>query len=227
MKIIAQMHQVCRDYGTGENRIKALKNVNVEIAKGEFVAVVGPSGSGKTTFLNILGGLALPTSGEVFIDGKALQGMSDDQLTIFRRENIGFVFQNFNLLPMMSVYENIVLPIQIGGRDADEEYVGKVIEFLGLKGLENRLPAQLSGGQQQRSAIARALASKPAVILADEPTGNLDSEAGSDVMDLFEKSVKEFGQTIVMITHNEALAERCDRILVMKDGILKETVGQM
>lgn len=223
METIAKMHQVCRDYGAGENAVKALKNVNVEIAKGEFVAIVGASGSGKTTFLNILGGLDIPTSGEVFIDGKALKGMTDDELTIFRRERIGFVFQNFNLLSMMSVYENIVLPIQIGGKDADEEYVKKIIEFLGLAGLENRLPAQLSGGQQQRAAIARAFASKPAVILADEPTGNLDSEAGNDVMDLFEKSVKEFGQTIVMITHNEVLAKKCDRILVMKDGILTET----
>ncbi|MCM1185997.1 MAG: ABC transporter ATP-binding protein [Lachnoclostridium sp.] len=222
MGVIAKMHQVCRDYGSGETIVRALKNVNVEIEKGEFVAVVGASGSGKTTFLNILGGLDIPTSGEVFIDGKALKGMSDDELTVFRRERIGFVFQNFNLLPMMSVYENIVLPIQIGGRDADEGYVKKVIAFLGLAGLENRLPAQLSGGQSQRTAIARALAPKPAVILADEPTGSLDSDTGNDVMDLFEKSVKEFGQTIVMITHNEMLAKRCNRILVMKDGVLAD-----
>ncbi|MCM1325709.1 MAG: ABC transporter ATP-binding protein [Bacteroidales bacterium] len=220
MGVIAKMHQVCRDYGSGETIVRALKNVNVEIEKGEFVSVVGASGSGKTTFLNILGGLDIPTSGEVFIDGKALKGMSDDELTVFRRERIGFVFQNFNLLPMMSVYENIVLPIQIGGKDADEEYVKKVIAFLGLAGLENRLPSQLSGGQNQRTAIARALAPKPAVILADEPTGSLDSDTGNDVMDLFEKSVKEFGQTIVMITHNESLAKRCNRILVMKDGSL-------
>lgn len=222
MEKIAKMIQVCRTYGSGDNAVKALKNVNVEIERGEFVAVVGASGSGKSTFLNILGGLDVPTSGTVIIDGKELQGMSDESLTIFRRENIGFVFQNYNLIPMLTAYENILLPIQIGGKDVDTDDIRKIIEFLKLEGLENRLPSQLSGGQQQRVAIARALASKPAVILADEPTGNLDSESGKNVVELFEKLVKELGQTVVMITHNEALAVKCDRILVMKDGVLSE-----
>lgn len=222
MGTIAKMTDVCRNYGDGELSVEALKNVNVEIGRGEFVAVIGASGSGKSTFLNILGGLDVPTSGIVMIDGKELQGMNDERLTVFRRENIGFVFQNFNLIPMLTVYENIVLPIQIGGNDADAEYVGNIIGFLSLTGLENRMPSQLSGGQQQRVAIARALASKPAVILADEPTGNLDSEASRNVVDLFANLVKEFDQTVVMVTHNEALAGRCDRILVMKDGVLAE-----
>lgn len=222
MENIAKLIDVCRNYGNGDNVIKALKNVNVEIRRGEFIAVVGASGSGKSTLLNILGGLDVPTSGIVMIDGKELGGMNDERLTVFRRENIGFVFQNFNLIPMLTAYENIVLPIQIGGNDVDTEYVGNIIGFLGLTGLENRMPSQLSGGQQQRVAIARALASKPAIILADEPTGSLDSEAGRDVVELFASLVKEFHQTVVMVTHNESLADRCDRILVMKDGVLAE-----
>jgi len=219
---IAQLVNVCKNYGEGENCVKALKNVNLEIADGDFLAIVGDSGSGKSTFLNILGGLDSPTSGSVFINKKEITRMNDEALTLFRRRNIGFVFQNFNLLPIMTVYENIVLPIHIDGSVEDKSYVNKIMEFLGLNGMENRLPSQLSGGQQQRVAIARALASKPTLILADEPTGNLDSKTSQDVMDLFAKSIKEFKQTLIMITHNDILAQQCDKILIMKDGVLKQ-----
>ena len=222
MDIIAKLINVCRNYGEGETMVRALDKVNLEIKRGEFIAVTGASGSGKSTLLNVMGGLDTPTDGVVMIDGMELGKLDDEKLTVFRREKIGFVFQNFNLISMMTVYENIVLPIQIGGNKEDVEYVKKIIDLLGLSGLENRLPSQLSGGQQQRVAIARALASKPALILADEPTGNLDSVSSNDVISCFKKSVAEFEQTVVMITHNDVIANTCNRILTMKDGILTE-----
>lgn len=222
MKSIVKLIDVCRKYGEGENAVNALDHVNTEIHKGQFVAVVGASGSGKSTFLNVSGGLDTPTSGEVLVEEVSLGGLKGDALTEFRRDRIGFIFQNYNLISVMSVYENIVLPIQIGGKMEDRKQVDRIIDSLGLKGLEDRLPAELSGGQQQRVAIARALAMEPAIILADEPTGNLDSVSTADVMGLLKRAVKEFGQTVVMITHNEALTQDCDRILTMKDGRLME-----
>lgn len=219
---VVELVDVCRQYGEGAGRVDALDHINVRIGKGEFVAVVGASGSGKSTLLNVCGGLDTPTSGEVYIEGTDLGGLSDDELTEFRRKRIGFVFQNYNLVPVMSVYENIVLPVQIGGHLEDKVLLKRIMESLGLAGLENRLPSELSGGQQQRVAIARALISAPAIILADEPTGNLDSAATEDVMELLRCAVRDFGQTVVMITHNEALTKECDRILRMKDGRLEE-----
>ena len=222
MDIMVRVIEVCRNYGNGENMVTALNIVNLEIKRGEFVAVVGASGSGKSTLLNVMGGLDNATSGTVMIEGKDLSKMNDEQLTVFRRDRIGFVFQNFNLIQIMTVYENIVLPIHIGGKQEDKEFVNRIIRALGLEGLENRLPSQLSGGQQQRVAIARALATKPALILADEPTGNLDSASSNDVINCFKKAVEEFGQTVVMITHNDTIASECRRILTMKDGVLTE-----
>lgn len=219
---VVELVDVCRQYGEGVNTVNALSHVNIRINKGEFVAVVGASGSGKSTLLNVCGGLDTPTSGDVYIEGTDLGGLPDDELTEFRRKRIGFVFQNYNLVPVMSVYENIVLPVQIGGHLEDRVLLEKIMDSLGLTGLENRLPSELSGGQQQRVAIARALISAPAIILADEPTGNLDSAATEDVMELLKCAVRDFGQTVIMITHNEALTKECDRILRMKDGRLKE-----
>ncbi len=219
---VVELVDVCRQYGEGTNTVNALSHVNIRINKGEFVAVVGASGSGKSTLLNVCGGLDTPTSGDVYIEDTDLGGLSDDELTEFRRKRIGFVFQNYNLVPVMSVYENIVLPVQIGGHLEDKVLLEKIMDSLGLTGLENRLPSELSGGQQQRVAIARALISAPAIILADEPTGNLDSAATEDVMELLKCAVRDFGQTVIMITHNEALTKECDRILRMKDGRLKE-----
>ncbi len=219
---VVELVDVCRQYGEGAGRVDALDNVSVRINRGEFVAVVGASGSGKSTLLNVCGGLDVPTSGDVYIEGTDLGRLSDDELTEFRRKRIGFVFQNYNLVPVMSVYENIVLPVQIGGHMEDKVLLERVMDSLGLSGLENRLPSELSGGQQQRVAIARALISAPAIILADEPTGNLDSAATEDVMGLLRCAVRDFGQTVVMITHNEALTKDCDRILRMKDGRLTE-----
>lgn len=225
METVVELVNVCRRYGEGENAVHALSDVSVEIKKGEFVAVVGASGSGKSTLLNVCGGLDVPTSGEVIVGGKKLAGQKGDELTEFRRKHIGFVFQNYNLIPVMTVKENIVLPVQIGGKLEDRELYNRVVNALGLTGLENRLPSELSGGQQQRVAVARALVSSPSIILADEPTGNLDSAATKDVMGLLLRAVREFGQTVVMITHNELLTAECDRILVMEDGKLTERGG--
>ena len=205
-------------YGSGDTEVRALDGVDLTVEKGEFVAVVGTSGSGKSTLLHMLGGLDRPTGGTVTVDGKELSAMRDEELTIFRRRKIGFVFQNYNLVPVLNVYENIVLPIQLDGNAPDKAYVERIIETLGLEAKLQNLPNNLSGGQQQRAAIARALAAKPAIILADEPTGNLDSATSLDVMGLLKVTAQKFSQTIVMITHNEELAQMADRIIRIEDG---------
>ena len=205
-------------YGSGDTQVKALDGVDLTVEKGEFVAVVGTSGSGKSTLLHMLGGLDRPTSGAVLVDGKDIFSLKDEELTIFRRRKIGFVFQSYNLVPVLSVYENIVLPIQLDGGKVDQSYVNQVIEALGLEQKLQNLPSQLSGGQQQRVAIARALATKPAIILADEPTGNLDSKTSQDVLSLMKVTGQKFAQTMVMITHNEEIAQMADRIVRIEDG---------
>ena len=205
-------------YGSGDTEVRALDGGDLTVEKGEFVAVVGTSGSGKSTLLHMLGGLDRPTGGTVTVDGKELSAMRDEELTIFRRRKIGFVFQNYNLVPVLNVYENIVLPIQLDGNAPDKAYVERIIETLGLEAKLQNLPNNLSGGQQQRVAIARALAAKPAIILADEPTGNLDSATSLDVMGLLKVTAQKFSQTIVMITHNEELAQMADRIIRIEDG---------
>ena len=221
-EIMLKLTGVSKTYGEGEAAVHALKKVNLEIEKKEFAAVIGPSGSGKSTLLNICGGLDSPTSGSVFIRGTDISGLPDEKATVFRRENIGFVFQNYNLLPILTVYENIVLPIEIGGKDVDTAYVEEIMTALGLDTLKDRIPSKLSGGQQQRVAIARALATKPAILLCDEPTGNLNSEAADEVMELLKKCVRDFDRTVIMITHNEALIGDCSRILHIRDGVLTE-----
>ncbi|MCI5499383.1 MAG: ABC transporter ATP-binding protein [Clostridiales bacterium] len=205
-------------YGAGDTEVRALDGVNLTVEKGEFVAVVGTSGSGKSTLLHMLGGLDRPTSGEVTVDGRSIFALKDEALTIFRRRKIGFVFQNYNLVPVLNVYENIVLPIQLDGKAEDKDYVDQIIQTLGLEKKLRNLPNNLSGGQQQRVAIARALAAKPAIILADEPTGNLDSKTSQDVMSLLKVTSQRFAQTIVMITHNEEIAQMADRIIRIEDG---------
>lgn len=202
----------------GETAVHALAGVNLSVENGEFVAVVGTSGSGKSTLLHMLGGLDRATSGKVYVDGKDIFALKDEELTIFRRRKIGFVFQSFNLVPVLSVYENIVLPLQLDGKTVDNAFIGEIAEALGLKEKLNVLPNQLSGGQQQRVAIARALAAKPAILLADEPTGNLDSRTSQDVMGLLKTTSTKFAQTIVMITHNEEIAQLADRIIRIEDG---------
>ncbi|MDE7284573.1 MAG: ABC transporter ATP-binding protein [Lachnospiraceae bacterium] len=211
-------------YGSGENEVRALDGVNLSVEKGEFVAVVGTSGSGKSTLLHMLGGLDRPTSGTVTVDGKEIFSLKDEALTIFRRRKIGFVFQNYNLVPVLNVYENIVLPVQLDGIKPDKDYIDSIIDTLGIKSKLNNLPNNLSGGQQQRVAIARALASKPAIILADEPTGNLDSKTSQDVLGLLKVTGQKFAQTIVMITHNEEIAQLADRIIRIEDGKIVERV---
>ena len=205
-------------YGAGDTEVRALDGVNLTVEKGEFVAVVGTSGSGKSTLLHMLGGLDRPTSGTVTVDGREIFALKDEELTIFRRRKIGFVFQNYNLVPVLNVYENIVLPIQLDGRAEDKDYVDQIIETLGLEKKLRNLPNNLSGGQQQRVAIARALAAKPAILLADEPTGNLDSKTSQNVMGLLKVTSQRFAQTIVMITHNEEIAQMADRIVRIEDG---------
>ena len=205
-------------YGSGDTQVKALDGVDLSVENGEFVAIVGTSGSGKSTLLHMLGGLDRPTSGAVLVDGKDIFSLKDEELTIFRRRKIGFVFQSYNLVPVLSVYENIVLPIQLDGGKVDQSYVNQVIEALGLEQNLQTLPSQLSGGQQQRVAIARALATKPAIILADEPTGNLDSKTSQDVLSLMKVTGQKFAQTMVMITHNEEIAQMADRIVRIEDG---------
>ena len=205
-------------YGSGNTEVRALDGVNLSVENGEFVAIVGTSGSGKSTLLHMLGGLDRPTSGSVTVDGKDIFQLKDEALTIFRRRKIGFVFQSYNLVPVLNVYENIVLPIQLDGQKVDEEFVGRIVKTLGLDGRLDALPGQLSGGQQQRVAIARALAAAPAIILADEPTGNLDSRTSMDVLGLLKVTSQKFSQTIVMITHNEEIAQMADRIIRIEDG---------
>lgn len=205
-------------YGTGDTAVHALDGVDLAVEHGEFVAVVGTSGSGKSTLLHMLGGLDRPTSGNVIVDGKEIFTLKDEELTIFRRRKIGFVFQNYNLVPTMNVYANIVLPIGLDGNKPDKKYVDKIITTLGLESKLNNLPNNLSGGQQQRTAIARALASKPAIVLADEPTGNLDSKTSQDVLGLMKVTSQQFRQTIVIITHNEEIAQLADRIVHIEDG---------
>ena len=205
-------------YGTGDTAVRALDGVDLTIEQGEFVAIVGTSGSGKSTLLHMLGGLDRPTSGSVFVDGKDIFSLKDEALTIFRRRKIGFVFQSYNLVPVLNVQENIVLPIQLDGRRVDKAFVRQIVRTLGLEERLEALPSQLSGGQQQRVAIARALAAAPAIILADEPTGNLDSRTSQDVLGLLKITSRKFSQTIVMITHNEEIAQMADRILRIEDG---------
>lgn len=205
-------------YGKGALQVKALDGVSICIKRGEFLAIVGTSGSGKSTLLHMLGGLDNPTSGKVVVDGQDISGMEKDALTIFRRRKIGFVFQNYNLLPLMNAYENIILPVKLDGISPDREYIERIITALGLQEKKYAMPDQLSGGQQQRIALARALAAKPAIILADEPTGNLDSQTSQDVLGLLKTTGRQFGQTIVMITHNIEIAQMADRILRLEDG---------
>ena len=205
-------------YGSGDTQVKALDGVDLTVENGEFVAIVGTSGSGKSTLLHMLGGLDRPTGGSVLVEGRDIFALKDEELTIFRRRKIGFVFQSYNLVPVLSVYDNIILPIQLDGGRVDEAYVDQVIEALGLEQKLDRLPNQLSGGQQQRVAIARALATKPAILLADEPTGNLDSRTSQDVLSLMKTTGQKFAQTMVMITHNEEIAQLADRIVRIEDG---------
>lgn len=212
-------------YGAGENLVKALDGVSLEVEKGEFAAIVGTSGSGKSTLLHMLGGLDRPTSGKVYVDDKDISALKEDALCVFRRRKIGFVFQSYNLVPVLNVYENIVLPIELDGNRVDQSYVSKVAETLGLTKRLESLPNQLSGGQQQRVAIARALAAKPAILLADEPTGNLDSRTSQDVLGLLKVTGAKFGQTIVMITHNEEIAQMADRIIRIEDGKIRKDGG--
>ena len=215
---ILQTKDLRKIYGAGETEVRALDGVDLTVEKGEFVAVVGTSGSGKSTLLHMLGGLDRPTSGSVTVDGREIFSLKDEALTIFRRRKIGFVFQNYNLVPVLNVYENIVLPIQLDGKEPDQGYLDQIIATLGLEKKLQSLPNNLSGGQQQRVAIARALAAKPAILLADEPTGNLDSNTSQDVMGLLKVTSQRFAQTIVMITHNEEIAQMADRIVRIEDG---------
>ena len=215
---ILSTHNLTKTYGTGDNVVHALTDVSLDIEEGKFVSIIGSSGSGKSTLLNLLGGLDRPTSGDVILDGKAIFEMDDEALTIFRRRKIGFVFQNYNLVQILNVYENIVLPIELDGTKIDTAYVDKIMDVLGLSEKKFSMPNQLSGGQQQRVAIARALAAKPSIILADEPTGNLDSKTSMDVIALLKLTGKEFAQTIVMITHNEEIATMADQMIRIEDG---------
>ncbi|MHB0883908.1 ABC transporter ATP-binding protein [Paenibacillus sp. SEL1] len=215
---ILETRELRKTYGSGDTEVHALDGINMEVSTGEFVAIIGTSGSGKSTLLHMLGGLDRPTSGNVTVDGKDIYSLKNEELTIFRRRKIGFIFQNYNLVPVLNVYENIVLPIELDGNQPDKAYLTQITNTLGLENKLNNLPSNLSGGQQQRVAIARALATKPAIILADEPTGNLDSKTSLDVIGLIKVSSQRFAQTMVMITHNEEIAQMADRIIRIEDG---------
>ena len=219
---ILQTTDLKKHYGTEPNITKALDGVTLSIEQGEFVAIVGTSGSGKSTLLNMMGGLDVPTSGSVKVKGKELADLKDEQLTIFRRRNIGFIFQNYNLVPVLNVYENIVLPVELDGDTVDQKFMGEVVRLLALEDKLNSMPNNLSGGQQQRVAIARALVSKPAIVLADEPTGNLDSRTSADVLGLLKATSNKFHQTLVMITHNNEIAQLADRIIRIEDGRISQ-----
>lgn len=218
MESILKVKDLKKYYGSDEVLVKALDGVSLEINRGEFVAIVGTSGSGKSTLLNMIGGLDNPTYGKIEIDGNEISKMSDEELTIFRRRQIGFIFQNYNLVPMLNVYENIVLPIQLDGNRIDKDFINEIINLLGITSKVKTMPNKLSGGQQQRVAIARAISTKPSIILADEPTGNLDTKTSLEVIGLLKNTSKAFNQTIVMITHNEEIAQMADRIIRIEDG---------
>ena len=219
---ILQTTELKKYYGTKPNITKALDGVNLSVEQGEFVAIVGISGSGKSTLLNMIGGLDVPTSGKVIVDGRDLSTLKDEQLTIFRRRKIGFIFQNYNLVPVLNVFENIVLPVELDGNKVDKKFMKEVVQMLGLEDKLNNMPNNLSGGQQQRVAIARALVSKPAIVLADEPTGNLDSKTSDEVIELLKVTSQKFHQTIVMITHNPEIAAQADRTIRIEDGRIAE-----
>lgn len=218
MSIILETNQLCKFYGTNENQVKAVNNVNIQIKRGEFVAIIGKSGSGKSTLLHMLGGLDTPTKGNVVLSGKDMYQMNEDKLAVFRRRKIGFIFQAFNLVSSINVWENIVLPLGLDGRKVDEVYVNDIISTLGIENRIHNLPNTLSGGQQQRVAIARALVARPEILFADEPTGNLDSKTSDEVIALLKMTAKKYGQTIVMITHDDEIAQVADRILIIEDG---------
>ncbi|MHC1773329.1 MAG: ABC transporter ATP-binding protein [Flexilinea sp.] len=219
---LLKTQELSKTYGTGDTKVDALKNASFSVSKGEFVAIVGPSGSGKSTLLNLLGALDMPSSGKVFLDGKDIFALKETELSIFRRRNIGFVFQAYNLVPELNVEENIILPLLLDYRKPDQPYIDELLNILGLTERKNHLPNQLSGGQQQRVAIGRALAAKPAIVLADEPTGNLDSKNSRDVINLMKLSVERYKQTLIMITHNQSYASFADRVLGVEDGIITD-----
>ena len=223
---ILQTTELKKYYGAKPNITRALDGVTLSIEKGEFVAIVGTSGSGKSTLLNMIGGLDVPTSGKVIVDGRELSTLKDEQLTIFRRRKIGFIFQNYNLVPVLNVYENIVLPVELDGNKVDKKFMKEVVQMLGLEDKLNNMPNNLSGGQQQRVAIARALVSKPAIVLADEPTGNLDSKNSQDVIALLTQASRRYQQTILMITHNKDLTASVDRVFRVSDGVLTDLGGK-
>ena len=224
---ILRIENLCKTYGKDENKVEALKNVTFSINKGEFVSIIGPSGSGKSTLLNIMGGLDTQTSGKVLLDDRDISVMKEKELSVFRRRNIGFIFQAFNLVPELNVEENIMLPILLDNKKPNKKYINELLEILGLSDRKNHLPNQLSGGQQQRVAIGRALATKPAIILADEPTGNLDTKNSKEVINLLKLSVSKYNQTLIMITHNQNLASLGDRVFNVEDGIVSELGGEI
>lgn len=219
---LLEVKNICKIYGSGETAVKALKNINFSVPKGEYAAIIGESGSGKSTLLNMIGVLDLPTSGKVFIDGKDIFSMNEQKLTVFRRRNIGFIFQAFNLIPELTVEQNIIFPLLLDYQKPDKEYLEELLTVLNLKERRKHLPSQLSGGQQQRVAIGRALITRPALILADEPTGNLDTQNSREVIALLKKASKKYQQTILMITHNRSIAQTSDRVLQVSDGVLTD-----
>jgi len=220
--VILETINLGKIYGKKQTKVDALKDVNLKINKGEFVAIVGPSGSGKSTFLHLIGGLERPSNGTIKVDNKDICCLSDNELAKYRREKVGFVFQQYNLIPVLNVKENIELPLKLDKQKIDKDYIEDLMKLLGIEERKNHLPNQLSGGQQQRVAIARALAAKPSIILADEPTGNLDSKTTEEVMDLLKKSIKKYNQTLIMITHNNEIAKKADRIISIIDGKLND-----
>lgn len=219
---LLEVKNICKIYGSGETAVKALKNINFSVPKGEYAAIIGESGSGKSTLLNMIGALDLPTSGKVFIDGKDIFSMNEQKLTVFRRRNIGFIFQAFNLIPELTVEQNIIFPLLLDYQKPDKEYLEELLTVLNLKERRKHLPSQLSGGQQQRVAIGRALITRPALILADEPTGNLDTQNSREVIALLKKASKKYQQTILMITHNRSIAQTSDRVFQVSDGVLTD-----
>lgn len=219
---ILRTENLCKSYGSGDTRVDALKNANISVNKGEFVAVVGPSGSGKSTLLHLIGGVDKPTSGKVFVDDIDIYSLNEKQLAIFRRRKVGFVFQFYNLVPVLTAEENILLPILLDNKKPDKAYINELLDLLGLQDRKNHLPSELSGGQQQRVSIGRALAYKPSIILADEPTGNLDSKNSKEIIDLLKISVKRYNQTLMVITHDVDIAAQADRVITIEDGIISK-----